>query len=220
MFNILYRKFLDVLDSRTFLEILIFISRVLLAFVLFFFLVDVHTFFNLVAMGLKWQDFMIVKIIFSLFVVFGAKLWYSLITYIMHSFTEYLAETFFIRTDDPKLSLFHWIPTAELIDYMFECETFSRKDIEDHFGISRTTFDTMVKKMDSVWLFTRGPNNSRVLNRDFSRSDIYTMLSSGDVKRVHREIWNGKYTYSPSMPDILSRGGFTTRPLNNQNALQ
>lgn len=133
----------------------------------------------------------------------------------LDSFSEYVAG-FLPKEEQP---LFYGIPCIELVDYLFENDTFSRSDVEKTFGISRSTFEEIAKKLDEVSVFTRGPNNARVLNTDFSRADIYSILSKGEVRPLHRKVSDTHYTHQPSMPSILSRSGFTTRPLHTENRL-
>jgi hypothetical protein len=70
------------------------------------------------------------------------------------------------------------IPTLELIDYLFNNQSFKRDDIEAVFGIPRNRFDILAKKLDDLKVLVRGANNGRVLNPEMSRQEIVQILSS------------------------------------------
>lgn len=69
------------------------------------------------------------------------------------------------------------IPLIELVDYLFTSSGYSRAEFCEKFAVSRKVFDDMANSFDSIGVFVRGANNSRILNTDYSRSDITSILT-------------------------------------------
>jgi hypothetical protein len=120
---------------------------------------------------------------------------------------------------------FFGIPTVELVDYIFEHGSFVRAHAETYFGLPRNKFDAMAKQMDTVKIFTRWENNSRVINPDMSRADVMSIFeksSDNELRPLFRKVTDSSFSSMPSMPEIIERNspsldtGFTIRPLNRE----
>lgn len=105
------------------------------------------------------------------------------------------------------------IPLIELVDYLFTSSGYSRAEFCEKFAVSRKVFDDMANSFDSIGVFVRGANNSRILNTDYSRSDITSILTRAsetwEIRKLIRktESW---FTHSPS-------NWFITKRLNTCN---
>lgn len=168
----------------------------------------------------KYQNYLLPKAVFS-FVFF-----YNLEN-IIYSFKNEIASR------APSVDMVEGIPTIELIDYLFENQTFRRDDIEGVFGISRNRFDFLAKKLDDLKVLIRGANNGRILNPEMSRQEIVQILSSGekakDLKPTFNRITENYFAAAPAImknlkekfSDILkinqNETGFIKRPLYNKN---
>lgn len=90
----------------------------------------------------------------------------------------------------------------ELLDHLFEFESFKRDDIEKKFGIPRNRFTTLAQKLEDLCVLKRGENNSRILNEEFARSDVALLLegktSAADLRLVSRKVDDSTWTYTPA----------------------
>ena len=115
--------------------------------------------------------------------------------------------------------MYHGIPVVELVDYLFSGSPLGRVQFCEYFGVSRTTYDDIFSGLDSIKVFSRGVSNARILNPEYSRSDIASIISrassSGAIKPLIKVVENG-FSHKPSMPDIVRRSPtFVTRPVNS-----
>ena len=101
------------------------------------------------------------------------------------------------------------IPVFELLDHLFTFQSFKRDDIEKRFAIPRNRFTDLANKLEELQVLVRGENNSRVLNPEFSRSDVVLILSgveqAKDLKPVFRQEDDSSFTSRPTGFDILDR---------------
>lgn len=72
------------------------------------------------------------------------------------------------------------IPATELIDHLFEFESFKRTDVLGKFGIPANRFENIAKKLEELGLLVRGDNNSRILAPGTSREKIAEALGESD----------------------------------------
>jgi len=93
------------------------------------------------------------------------------------------------------------IPRLELLDHLFTVGTFKRDDVENKWKIPRYRVTEISKKLEDLGVLVRGENNARVLNTDFTREDIASMIdgkkSFFDIKVFTRKVENG-YSHRPS----------------------
>jgi hypothetical protein len=101
------------------------------------------------------------------------------------------------------------IPTVELLDHLFEHQSFKRDDIEGKFGIPRNRYTLLAIKLEKIGVLIRGDSNSRILNPDYSRADIAAILASSenarDLQAVFREVAPGSFTREPTGRGIVDR---------------
>lgn len=104
--------------------------------------------------------------------------------------------------------LYQGIPIIELVDYLFTSSSYSRNEFCERFAVSRKVFDDLASGFDKIGVFIRGANNSRVLNSEYSRGDISSIITRaseiGEIRPLIRKTESG-YTHSPSMGEIESR---------------
>lgn len=98
------------------------------------------------------------------------------------------------------------VPTAELIDHLFEHNSFKRQEIEAKFGVPRNRYHKLAERMESVGILIRGENNSRILNKDLSRAQVAEHLIG---KVSADQIDSFRVVHSPTPERI-----FTTRPVS------
>ena len=144
--GILWGKFLDYLSESTWSSIISVFSKGVLSLFIGLCLIDLPLALQIVKKGVFMGDFAIIKMVSAFILVFHWKIWVGWISDALGSFSTKLEE------DTP---LFYGIPVHELIDYIFEHETFSRIDVEKRFAISRKSFDSMAKEMERVCIFQR-----------------------------------------------------------------
>lgn len=97
------------------------------------------------------------------------------------------------------------IPTVELISHLFEEGKFSVRDA-DALKMPRNRYFALANKMEEVGILVRGEKNARILNPDFSRSDVVSILAgcetASELKPLLRKIDEGNFTHSPSLPEM------------------
>lgn len=101
------------------------------------------------------------------------------------------------------------IPTVELLDHLFEFESFKRDDIEAKFNIPRHRYTDLAQKLETLGVLQRGPNNSRVLNPEYTRADIAAILhgrnTSGQLAPVLRQKSPTSWTAGPTLAHLMDR---------------
>jgi len=95
------------------------------------------------------------------------------------------------HTDIRTIDSIDGIPRIELLDHLFTIGTFKRDDVESKWGIPRYRVTAISKKLDDLGVLIRGENNSRILNPEFTRADLATLLgdhdSVEDIKMLTRK---------------------------------
>lgn len=211
MFNIIYSKFLRWLDKSPSYIIFISIAKLFCWIVISISLLNIPESKENLAIVIKWHNFAILKVLTSFLLVFhiwtilyfSKKLFKSIITWIEDE----------LSGNKGELKMYKNIPLIELVDYLFTSSWYSRSEFCEKFAVSRKVFDDMANSFDSIGVFIRGANNSRILNTDYSRSDISSILirasETWEIRKLIRktESW---FTHSPS-------NWFITKRLNTCN---
>lgn len=172
----------------------------------------------LIENALKYQNYLLPKAGFSFVLFYNLE---NIINSVKSEFEKFT----------PPVDMVEGIPTLELIDYLFNNQTFKRDDIEAVFGIPRNRFDILAKKLDDLKVLIRGANNGRVLNPEMSRQEIVQILASWkkakELKQTFNEIKENYFAAAPAImknikekfADILPKKepthNFTRRPLQN-----
>ena len=212
--GILWNKFLDTLHDSSWYDIFLTVAKSISWLMICIFLINTHWTIENLAMAIKWYDFAILKILGTFIIVFCAPLLTASGKKLLEWIKNNIPELPKIPVHGPQ---YMWIPIIELVDYLFTSDSFSRNEFCEKFAVSRKVFDDMANSFDSLRVFVRGANNARVLSEEYSRTDITSILTRAaeywEIRPLIRatKIW---YTHKWSMSDILSRGGFTTRPLH------
>lgn len=188
--NIIYNKFLDNLETATFKDlfnvIIILIFTALISFIMIY-PVEILDFIKNI---LKMNNFALIKIFSSY--MFVRNFWNlrNTIIKIINDITLKDKDTI------------EWVPTIELIDYLFEHKTFKRSDIEEIFWMPRNRFDVMAKRLDELWILIRWENNSRILNEDMTRQQIVKILMWSEfAKNINPKsfkISENTFTFEPA----------------------
>lgn len=199
--SILWSKFLSELEETSLQNIAETTAKIVMALFLFFLLIDIPENTKRLKFAIFWHDMILLKILVSFLIVFRYRDFISIWNSIEESFEEFLQKS---KKEDSA----EWfgVPIIEIADYLFSEKKFPRADIMERFGISRSVADSMAGELSNVDILIRGENNGRVLNGQFSRSDIVSILSTNVNNKLDKlfrkvEWW---YTHLPSMPELLS----------------
>lgn len=207
--GILWEKFLVVLENSSFSEIFIFLFKCSIFVFFSAALVNIPKTLKLLKYAWFYNDFLLLKLFLVFVLVFFHKVFLKMFNLFKSRLVTFWENLPFLNVSaDPLEKTFFGVPVYELADYIFENKTFKRDDVEAFFGLPRNRFDVMAKQMDAVKIFVRGENNGRVLNGDFSRSDVINILSSYDgveLRPLIRKVDNCTFVTAPSMPEILER---------------
>ena len=208
--SILVSKILDVLESSTLSQIfsgfLLFLASIILT-VVFTYTDDSKEAFRAI---LTWENAIIAKAIVTTLLVFNFS---RILSYILQKFESMLASHTEIRTIDS----IDGIPRLELMDHLFMVGSFKRDEVESKWWIPRYRVTAISKKLEELGVLIRGENNSRVLNPEYTRADLATLLgdheSVEDIKMLTRKT-DGWFSHRPSGSEVLQRmSPFVTRPL-------
>lgn len=211
--SILVSKILDVLESSTLSQIfsgfLLILASIILTVVLTY-TDDSKEAFRAI---LTWENAIIAKAIVTTLLVFNFS---RILSYVLQKFESIMAA---IPESVRTIDSIDGIPRLELLDHLFTVGTFKRDEVEKKWGIPRYRVTEISKKLEELGVLTRGENNSRVLNTEFTRSDIATLLgdreSVEDIKMLTRKT-DGGFSHRPSGSEVLQRvSPFVTRPLAN-----
>lgn len=196
--SIIWSKLLDNLENATFAQISIFVLLCALSFLMTLILTYTEQTVETIMKFVQAYNFLALKSVISFLVVFNFRK-------ILEALKEVPEEKEVTATG----KTIEWIPVVELLDHLFEFESFKRDDIEEKFGIPRNRFTDLAKKLETLNVLIRGENNSRVLNPEFTRSDIATMLegksSTAELKPLNRMISERSGTSEPSWKTIFER---------------
>lgn len=182
--SILVSKVLDILESSTLSQIfsgfLLLLASIILTVVLTYTDDSIEAFRAI----LSWENAIIAKAIVITLLVFNFS---KILALILEWFESLLATHTDIRTIDS----IDGIPRLELMDHLFTIGTFKRDDVESKWAIPRYRVTAISKKLEDLGVLIRGENNSRILNPEYTRADLATLLgdhkSMDDVKVLTRK---------------------------------
>jgi len=208
--SILVSKILDVLESSTLSQIfsgfLLLLASIIVTVVLTYTNDSIEAFRAILA----WENAIIMKgVVVTLFIFNFSKI----LALILEWFESLLATHTDIRTIDS----IDGIPRLELMDHLFTVWTFKRDEVESKWAIPRYRVTAMSKKLEDLGVLIRWENNSRILNPEYTRSDLATLLGnheSVDNIRILTRKTDGWFSHRPSGSEVLQRmSPFVTRPL-------
>ena len=199
--SILWNKFLDILESSTFRQIISVILFVILSLILTLVLTYPEKATEAILIACRFENYFFPKFIGSFIIIFNFRSIFEILKKMIPEFPEY--------KEKPKGDTIEWIPVVELLDHLFEFESFKRDDIEKKFGIPRNRFTDLAQKLETLCVLIRGENNSRILNKEFARSDIALILewksSAADLRLVSRKINESTFTYEPAWRSMVDK---------------
>lgn len=194
--SVMYKKILESLENSSFKEIFKMILIVFATIITTFILTYPKEILQLFEMVFRWNNSILSKAIIS-FVIF-------------YNFWRII--DFFKSLDiSPKNNWenIEWIPTLELIDYIFENKSFKRDEVEQTFGIPRNRFEKLAKKLDELNIIIRWANNARVLNEEFTRQEVYKILewksSAEELKNIFSKVSDSVYQVAPVIKNIIKK---------------
>ena len=209
--SILVSKILDVLESSTLSQIfsgfLLLLASIIITVVLTYTDDSIAAFRAILA----WENAIITKAVVVSLMVFNFS---KILSLILEWFESVMAPTpESVRTIDS----IDGIPRLELMDHLFTIGTFKRDDVESKWAIPRYRVTAISKKLEDLGVLIRGENNSRILNPEYTRADLATLLgnhtSMDDVKVLTRKT-DGGFSHRPSGSEVLQRmSPFVTRPI-------
>lgn len=142
------------------------------------------------------QNAALLKTALSFLVVFNVWSWISLVRSVK-------IKTSF-KTPGQNIE---WIPVVELLDHLFEFQSFKRDDVEKKFWIPRNRFSNLANRLEELNVLVRGENNARILNPEFSRSDVANIFNGAewfeDLKPVFQKVSENSWSVSPSKTRII-----------------
>ena len=101
------------------------------------------------------------------------------------------------------------IPISELLDHLFTEQSFKREEIKKKFGLAHHRYNILAQKLEDLKVLNRGPNNSRVLNTEYSRQDIAGILEgkkkAEDLSEELRRVSSTQLTLGPTKDSIEQR---------------
>jgi hypothetical protein len=108
----------------------------------------------------------------------------------------------------PQVETIEAIPTAELLDHLFTEKTFKRDEVKAKFGVPQYRVTELTKNLKRVGVLDTGENGMSILNPEFSRQDVASMLAgvsaAKDLEPLFRRDELG-YTSTPSAREIQDR---------------
>lgn len=196
--RIIWGKCLDALEDATLRGILANSALTVGAVGLSAALIFPHEAAEIAKTVIQWQNYAIPKVAGSFAFVFNVQSF-------VHAFRNMIPEP----QEVPSGDTIEGIPTVELLDHLFEFESFKRDDIEKKFGIPRNRFTDLASKLESLKVLVRGENNARILNPEFSRSDVASILGGAErateLKPMFRRVNENTWANSPSKKEIVQR---------------
>lgn len=147
----------------------------------------------------EWQNYAFAKTVLSFGILFNLRKIYHIVQILVARHAK----------PTPTGETLEGIPIVEILDHLFEFQSFKRDDIEKKFGIPRNRFTDLAQKLETLGILARGENNARVLNPEYSRSDIAAILQdnerASDLKAVFRETKPNSFTSEPTGKTIMER---------------
>jgi hypothetical protein len=130
----------------------------------------------------------------------------------------------------PAAETIEGIPTVELLDHLFTAKSFKRDDVKLKFSVPQYRVEDLGRKLQDIGVLIVGPNNSKVLNPEFSRQDAASILKGKSSARELEPLFRrdgARLTSEPSAKAIEARveealtpplaPGFSTRVLADRS---
>ncbi len=194
IFDILWQKVLDYVKFSQIKDIFRIILLILISILITYCLTYPISLVGNMKLAIVWNNYILLKGTFSFLLVFN--------------FGKIRKFSRWIRKPKVKCDTIIGIPAIEILDHLFESKSFKILEIQNKFNIPKRKVEQLGCKLEEVGILIRGDKNARILNDDYSRSDITKILSGESIKPLIRKKINKgfiKYTSNPSMPEVRKR---------------
>lgn len=153
-------------------------------------------FIELIQQSVRYNSFVLPKYLIALTVVFN------------FGTLSKLSKKFRPRTRSINQYSIEGVPVTEVLDHLFEYQSFKHDDVvgeKTKLKMSRKRFDKLAKKLEDLDVLVRGENRARILNTEYSRADIASMLEgkkrARDIEPLLRRVGN-TFKTKPSAKEI------------------
>lgn len=210
--SVLASKLAAFIEAHSFTALVTYLGLVFLAGYLSSVVVDASGTWSFTVSLLRWHDWAPVKVIGTFAAVWNARtIWTAVFGWLI-GIIEMLSGESVTDTIDG-------IPTTELLDWLFTHQSFKREEVKAHFGIAHHRYNALAQKLEDLGVLIRGENNARILNDDYSRQDIASILrgkgSSKDLEPLFRRKTEHHFTSDPSASEIEERVNTLLSPAPN-----
>lgn len=202
--SVVWQKMVETVDRSTVPQLLTWFGLCLLAGAAAAAWINVEATMALVLRVSDWKGGAVPKAAIAFALVFNGKR-------ICRSVYHWLLDQIEFLSGVPTCDTLEGVPTAELLDHLFQEKSFRRDDVEAKFGIPRYRVTALTKKLREIGVLVVGPNNLSTLNPDFTRQDVASVFrparTAEDLQPLFRQKDAGTYTSEPSGPEVLERVG-------------
>lgn len=196
--SVMYKKILESLENSSFKEIFKMILIVFATIITTFILTYPKEILQLFEIIFARNNSILLKAIIS-FIIF----------YNFWRIIETIKNIDLWFSQNEKIDQIEWIPTLELVDYLFENKSFKRDNIEKTFWIPRNRFEKLAKKLDELNIIIRWANNARVLNEEFTRQEVYKILewksSAEELKNIFSKVSDSIFLKAPAIKNMIQK---------------
>lgn len=179
MKQILKQKFLDMLESKSFGDMIVFIIKLVCWSLMSLALVYPYDMIYIVNSSIMWNNYLIIKVIFSFVLFFNLEHILNLYDFIRFWIKDNIK---FIDTNTKNREMFYWVYIYDLIKYLIENKTCKVLDIEKEFQLPRNQTLALIKEIDNLSIFERWENNQRQLKEWYNFVNLYELMSKGLIK--------------------------------------
>lgn len=112
--------------------------------------------------------------------------------------------------NDTRILSLYGVPVVELVDHLFEKQTFRQVEVMPKFAMKRSEYDELSDKLEEHGALVRGERNTHVLNPDITRQQVAQMISmmaKGETPSAMIRTRPNSYHGQPAMPTIEARVG-------------
>lgn len=178
--GIFKEKFMDVLEANRIGDLASTGVKVSVAVSVAAALLDPHNSAELIKQAAAWNGYAIPKSAAGFSAVMYWRAWYSpaksAAAALVSKFSK-KSEQVIEQREVPKIL---GVPVSEAADFLFEKKAFPRDMFCERFGVSREVHAAIAKRFDSLGVFVRGENNSRVLNPSVGMWYVVAALENPD----------------------------------------
>jgi len=199
---VLWHKLVDFIAEYTIVQIIGFLSLAFFAGCISALVVNLNATSAALLQVVRWNNFSIIKILAVYLIVFNARTIFSMCRNWAFSVVELFADQKICETLDG-------VPVSEILDHLFTEKTFKRDDIESKFSLPRYKVTELTKNLKRVSVLIHGENNASILNPNYSRQDIASILRghelSAELEPLFRKKADMHYTSDPTAMEIEER---------------